>query len=419
METIKPKIFFIADKWTGGEKNLGTADWENGMQSSLQSTGLADADVFHFDEYFLTTGLTGDNAVLEKIASYKPDMIYLITNKMPGLSPKVPQISTLQTIKNDLKIPLVTLFGDLGVPEQVKISLAILPYITLVVATELTAALERIGRPDKYIYMWVPKDPRIFNNPNKERDIDIGYVGSSRKWRHKVIMHLLNNGLKVVHGGRENGGHLSTEDFVDRYQRSKIALSFSRVRSSHTILARPFEAIACGAMLLEQESFEVMKLYTPYVDYVPYTSKRDLLKKAKYYLAHDEERERIARSGQKKTESLYSAKRFWQIVIDRALGNKPEEVYKFGYSIPQESLSKLSPFTAFKMKFLNSLCRTNAGFVVYKVFNWRWWQETFGGIWHNIFFVPIGKIKPFIQKRMSKKTFEFVIKIKRKIIRTH
>jgi hypothetical protein len=160
-------------------------------------------------------------------------------------------------------------------------------------------------------------------------------------------------------------------------------------------------------MLLEQESFEMMKLYTPYVDYVPYSTKKDMLKKAEYYLAHDDEREKIAKSGQEKTERLYSAKRFWQIVIDRSLGIAATPEYEFKYPIPQESLDRLPTITAFKMKFLNSLCSSNLGFAVYKIFNRLYWQD--------LILITVSKLKPFLAKLLPKKVFEGILGMKRKL----
>ena len=405
--TKHPKIFFIANKWCAGERKYGRSEWEVGMQSSLQSTDLAEFDVFHLDDYYLETTKKGDEALLQKISEYKPDMVYLITNRMPESDFYSLQWSTLATIKNDFKIPIVALWGDLALPEQVKISKALLPYVSLNVATELTAALARINRPDKYLYMWVPRDPRVFNNPGKTRDIEMGYVGSPKKDRLKRILYLVKNRIKVVYGGGERQEHLTTEQYVDRYQRSKIALSFSRASVNHVINARPFEVMLCGAMLLEQESFETMKLYVPYVDYVPYTSKRDMLRKAKYYLSHDAEREKIAQSGERKTEELYSAKRFWQVVIERTLDQTSEKSAIIENAIPPESLSQLSPATAFRMRFLNSVCSTSVGFFVYKLWHFRYWQD---GVYGHI-----SKLKPLLQKLLPKKVFESLLAQKRKI----
>ena len=408
MTTQRPKILFICDKWVNGLKKYGLSEWDAGMQSSLESTGLAEADVFHLDDYYIQNGKKGDEALLQKIATYKPNMIYLITNKLPGTSTKVPDWSTFETIKNEFKIPLIALFGDLPTTEQVKISLAILPYAKLVVATAITAAFARINRPNKYLYMWVPRDPRIFNNPNKERNIDVGYFGSPRKDRMPHIWYLIKHNIKVIHGGGEGNEHLTVEQYADRYQRSKIVLSFARSRVSHVINARPFEVMPCGAMLLEQESFETMKLYIPYVDYVPYTSKRDMLKKAKYYLAHDEEREKIALSGQKKTEELYSAKRFWETVINRALEPTTEQKYLLDNSFPEGTFQYLSSLTTLRMKTLNKLCSTYPGFFVYKIYHWRYWQE--------LVYAISAHTKPIFQKLLPERAVTFIVKIKRLIL---
>lgn len=402
-----PKVLLICDKWCDGKKEFGLSEWDKNLVTSLESSNIANVDVFHLDEVYLQTGKKGDDVLLKKIRDEKPDIVFLYTNKMPSTAMKTPTFSTLNEIKNVLKIPIIAIWADLEMGEQVQISLAMLPYVTLNIAHSLSAVLERINKPGKYLYMWNPKDAKFFNNPNKERDIDISYMGTPKKDRLKKVTYLKDHGINVVHNGGERQDHLTTEQYADRYQRSKISLSFSRAAASHVINTRPFEAFLCGAMLLEQESFELMKLYTPYIDYVPYLSKRDMLRKAKYFLTHDEERERIARNGQKKTEELYSAKRFWQIVIDKTLGNDSGEEYKFEYAIPEGSLSKLSPFTALKMKFLNALCRTNSGFVVYKMFNKLYWQD--------LTFFVISKFKPFLAKLLPKKTFNKILSLKRKL----
>ena len=411
-QTIKkPKILFIADKWCGGNKKYGISEWERGMQMTLESTGLASFDVFHLDDYFFNFNKNGDEAVLQKISEYQPDLIYIITNKMPGKSFNTLDWKTFEHIKNDLKIPMAAVWADLALTEQVKISLAILPYLEVIMACELSAALHRINRPDKYIPTWVPKDPRTFYNPGKQRDIELCYFGSPRKNRMKYIEYLKKGGVKVGYGGGEGFEHLTTEQYADRYQRSKIALSFSRSRSSHVFNTRPFEVMNCGAMLLEQESFELMKLYTPYVDYVPYCGKRDMLKKAKYYLAHDEEREKIARSGQKKTQEIYSAKNFWQILIHEALNGDPKNRPTLAYPIPPESLSRLSTWTAYKLRFLNWLCGSNFGFGVYRALNIYFWQESFG----DYSSVAIGFSRKVSEKIMPKKLFEALLKMKRSL----
>ena len=155
----------------------------------------------------MTTGARGDSALLQKISEYKPDIIYLIIYKIPGKAYNVLEFSTLEKIKNEFKIPMVALFGDLAwsygklESHQVAISKTLIPYVTLIVATELTSTLSQINRPDKYIYTWVPKDPRIFNNPNRKRDTEVGYFGSPRKYRMSYVSYLIRHVVKVSDGG--------------------------------------------------------------------------------------------------------------------------------------------------------------------------------------------------------------------------
>ena len=68
-------------------------------------------------------------------------------------------------------------------------------------------------------------------------------------------------------------------------------------------------------MLIEQDSPDLCKLFDVDKDFVMWKTKVDLLEKIRYYLAHEEERYTIARNGQEKCQSLYSAKTFWDIVL--------------------------------------------------------------------------------------------------------
>lgn len=319
--THHTKILFIGDKWCAGNIKYGISEWETNLWKSLKNTGLVNLKLFHFDDYYYRFKKLGDDALIEKISRYHPDVICLIIYRMPGSDFNVPKWETLNVIKNHFKIPVMAVWGDPEIPKQVEILKALLPYTTINAATASSAAVRRINNTEKCIYMWVPKDPTIFNNPQKKRNIDVSYAGSPRNMRLKPINYLIQHGIDVYIRGGEREEHLPTAKYADIFKGSKMTLSFSFSKNdfSHVINARPFEAMNCGAMVLEEENFETSKLFIPFVDYVPYTSKKDLLEKVQYYLKHDKEREKIAKNGYKKVTTLYTAKRFWKLMIGRAL----------------------------------------------------------------------------------------------------
>lgn len=305
-----PTVLFVCDYYCAGNPKMGTSEWEGNLWASLESTGLANVARFHFDKYYYHYGKRGDEALLEAIERIKPDYVIVVIYKALGGDPVTISLPTLSSIK----VPIISIWGDLEADEQQALCVALQPFMHKIIATASKSVAERFG----YTYLHVPKDPRMFNNPDKERDIDIVFSGSygyGREERQEAMLHLLNNGIKLIHGGSEGGDHFTVEEYADRYKRAKLALSFSVARGVNVVNARPFEAMNCGSMLLEQESLELAKLYIPYVDYVPWTDKDDLLKKVQYYLEHEDERKVIAESGCKKTHELYSAKTFWETVL--------------------------------------------------------------------------------------------------------
>lgn len=89
-------------------------------------------------------------------------------------------------------------------------------------------------------------------------------------------------------------------------------------QSNHDELTRRvFEALASGRMLLTDripESTGIYDLFTPGVHLDIYDGSTDLLEKIRFYLAHDEDRERIARAGQVEVSKHSAAGRAQQIV---------------------------------------------------------------------------------------------------------
>ena len=366
----RPRILFMADKWCAGKKEWGISEWESNLFLSLKELEITETEIFHFDEYYDLHQKSGDRAFLKKIEDWKPDLIFFVIYKTPGTDANVPKWSTIKAISNEFKIPIVAMWGDLELKELENLSISLLPFTELNIGTASETIVKRIqsqsSNPKKYIYLWVPKNPKIFNDPNITRDIDVSYVGSPKGRRLEYINYLSLQGIQVKHGGGERLDHFTTEEYSNQFKRSKMTLSFSRAANSHVINARPFEAMACGAMVLEEENFGTPKLFIPYVDYIPYSSNKDLAKKIKYYLQHDDERKRISRNGKEKMETLYSSEKYWRYIIDKIICKK--DILNPIFSLSSSDLSKEPIWTSFKLKFLDFLCSHELGFKIFSFF---------------------------------------------------
>lgn len=406
----KPRILFIGDKWCAGNINYGLSGWEGNLWKSLQAVNLAEVEAFHFDEYYLTNKVKGDEALLEKIAEFKPQLICLVIYNLPGSNFNVPAFKTLETIKKYFSAPLFGIWGDLEQEEQVKISEAILPFIDFNIFTATSAVFRRLRDPKKYSYFWVPKNPEYFYDPGRARDIDLSYLGSSKPDRMQKIRCLEEHGIKVYHTGGEREKHLTTAEFTGIFQRSKIILSFSRagyvpfINNAWAFIpvanARVFEIMNCGGMLLEEAGPETAKLFIPNVDYVPYFSKKDLLEKTRYYLQNETERAEIANRGYLKAQQYYSAHRFWKIVLDKmekviSAGQDDKTFKRSGpyqldqaddklilanwgrktIELPWPRLRSLSLSQAWKLKIIDWLCSSKLSYCFYtgykRIADWR------------------------------------------------
>jgi glycosyltransferase involved in cell wall biosynthesis len=170
----------------------------------------------------------------------------------------------------------------------------------------------------KYVHLWTPQDPRIYNNPRVERDLDVTFVGSQGyQERHSAITYLKNNGVEVTTAGGQKS-MLDVNQYANLLQRSKISLNFCQNNEGFSQLkGRIFESTSCGAMLMESQHDVnwIERWFLPMVHYVPFTNHEDLKNKINYYLSNDEERNRIAENGWRKTMESYSNVAWWSYVL--------------------------------------------------------------------------------------------------------
>ena len=100
------------------------------------------------------------------------------------------------------------------------------------------------------------------------------------------------------------GDTLSDLEMIQMYSRSKINLGFSSCGNTHEtgerilqVRLRDFEVPMSGGFYIVEYMEELEEFFNIGKEIVCYTSKEDLADKIKYYLKHDDERERIRKAG--------------------------------------------------------------------------------------------------------------------------
>jgi len=309
----KRHVLFVTEKWFECNPMMGRSNTEHNLLGSLEASGLATQDQFHYDEYCLQYHRPCDAALLQLCMETEPDI--LIFSQPDAYAPRW---ETFGLIRKRLGIPVVVIWWDF-LPDAE----SILQYVDLNIVLQ-SVYLKETSHPEKYLLMWTPQDPRIYYNPNLIRDINISFIGDKNKPdRLKGICALNNNSLNVYLSGGMRDHRLTSDEYAHVHMRSKIALNFSgggfwsdeaRFRVHHA-KGRIFESTLCGAMLLESDNPETKIWFEPMVDYVPFSNETDLIEKVKYYLEHDVEREIIAANGYQKAKKMYNCEKFWMIVF--------------------------------------------------------------------------------------------------------
>jgi spore maturation protein CgeB len=113
---------------------------------------------------------------------------------------------------------------------------------------------------------------------------------------------------------------LLQRDLVRMFSQSRLSLGFATAGDSHRaarrlthLRLREFEAPMSGALYLTEDQPELAEYFTPGQEVLTYTDRDDLLDKARYYLAHQEEAERIRRAGLERARREHT----WQHRFDQ------------------------------------------------------------------------------------------------------
>jgi spore maturation protein CgeB len=163
-------------------------------------------------------------------------------------------------------------------------------------------------------------NPAIHRKLTSEKIYDVSFVGMPHGNRVEILQQLVDAGIGVhVWGSGWSTGRVSLEEMVKIFNQSKINLNLSRCSSADLlqIKARDFEVPGCGGFLMSGYNPELASYYEFGKEIETYSDVKELIEKIRYYLLHEEERERIAAAGHKRAVDEHSYKQRFVNIFQR------------------------------------------------------------------------------------------------------
>jgi len=118
---------------------------------------------------------------------------------------------------------------------------------------------------------------------------------------------------------------------VDYYREMPLVFRYSKINLNMTLRSietgiplRCWDIMGSGGFLLTNYQEDFLKHFEPGVEFVYFTSEKDMIEKIEYYLEHDEERKQIAINGYKKVKEYHSydlrLKEMFKIIQEAEVG---------------------------------------------------------------------------------------------------
>jgi len=244
--------------------------------------------------------------LLAQIKKLNPDVVYIqCVGALPPLVTKI--------IKSRCKL-LVGQIASMPPPDSYfknyDLILSSLP--------NLVEAINKLGVRSEYfpIAFEATLLQKLVKSPIKKYNIThIGGYGPVHNERNKILEYAARKvkidfwgyGINNLEKGspilRNYHGEAWGLEMYEILRQSKITLTghITKVAGDYANNMTLFEATGCGTMLITDYKSNLHELFDINKEIVTYRSPGELVKKIKYYLTHENERNKIALAGQKKT----------------------------------------------------------------------------------------------------------------------
>ena len=325
------KVAFAFNLYYQGRQEFGhTSGWETTWLGSIKNFFGDEVKIFNPDIYGPNSSSESDAALINLLNESGASLLLMIFHN--GLNWKRSFISdeALRQIRKS-RVRIVAIWGDLQHPAQRSLALSLRDMVDLNLATASESVVARLSRDLPMLYVWVPIiDAPIHSSELCTCGAQVSYAGSIKSNRLDTVRYLEKRGVNVHVGGGEGLKSLSRHEFL-KVLAHPMTLSFSNQRGEKVVNARVFEALGQRSLLLEEWGRETAKWFVPFVEYVPWRRRSDLLTQILWFTENPSTISTIADAGYEARKRL-SNERLWLRVID-CLGNDVAEgVKKVPYS---------------------------------------------------------------------------------------
>lgn len=189
-------------------------------------------------------------------------------------------------------------------------------------------------------------DTNEFKPLNLQKIYDVSFIGSIKGKRKSQLKYLINNNINVaLFGNSYDDDSILKKAYLgkppeDRFSlklmnqtRVNLCLSTNHENKPH-LIERFFQISACKAFCLVDEYDGYFGLLNRGKEIATFNSNEDLLKKVRYYLKHEKERQKIADAAYKKTLKYFSNEYLLEKAFSEIIRDKSEI---FGPKLPKEN----------------------------------------------------------------------------------
>lgn len=327
------------------------------------------------DVRFIDTGardLHGDFGDLnldfvKSVVEFQPDVIFCV------LMHYEIWLETLDLVR--AKTPAVLI--NWGTDDSWKFSQAsryFAQHVDLHVTTSSVAAraAKSEGLGNVMLSQWAAADDKLAA-PTAARDCihPVSFVGSQYGYRAEWLAELRRAGVEMVcFGHGSENGVVAADRIPEIFNKSMISLNFSGgtgnaplvASDNRQIKARTFEVPGAGGFLLTERAPDLERYFTDGTDVATFASPSELIEKVRYYMAHSDERDRIAASGFVHTRDQHTYQKRFADIFDNVsdlLRTRSERAWSLSLSDLADAVKrhrKASVFGLLRSAFTQVLC---------------------------------------------------------------